>query len=234
MVVPSLYLTTPEAAARTCTAYVRGGGHRWSSRTSPASSTRDDTVHAGRRTRARCATCSACASRSSCRCAPASACALSDGSTAQVWAEAVVLHGAEAVLSYVDGPAAGGPAVTRHRVGAGTAWYVSTRAATTSTPCCAGPTPTPGVTPAARLPDGVEVVRRDGDGGLVLVASTTATEPAPTVTASGTELLTGLRRAGRRWSCRPGEVRVVRAHAPMVASVHTCDRPWSDHGGIAS
>ncbi|MEU7878542.1 beta-galactosidase [Microbispora bryophytorum] len=42
---------------------------------------------------------------------------------ATVWSEVVHLDGAEAVARYPGG----GPAVTRHRVGAGTAWYVSTR-----------------------------------------------------------------------------------------------------------
>src|SRR6185369_2845396 len=41
----------------------------------------------------------------------------------------VRLAGAAAVLSYVDGPAPGGPAVTRHERGSGVAWYVSTRLA---------------------------------------------------------------------------------------------------------
>ncbi|MEU8277045.1 beta-galactosidase [Microbispora bryophytorum] len=42
---------------------------------------------------------------------------------ATVWSEVVHLDGAEAAARYPGG----GPAVTRHRVGAGTAWYVSTR-----------------------------------------------------------------------------------------------------------
>ncbi|MET7417658.1 beta-galactosidase [Dactylosporangium sp. NPDC005555] len=54
---------------------------------------------------------------------------LSDGSSADVWTEAVVPTGARTVLHYVDGPAPGGPAVTRHAHGRGSAWYVSTRLA---------------------------------------------------------------------------------------------------------
>jgi beta-galactosidase len=54
---------------------------------------------------------------------------LCDGSAADVWAEDVHLAGAATVLSYVDGPAAGGPAVTRHARGRGAAWYISTRPA---------------------------------------------------------------------------------------------------------
>jgi beta-galactosidase len=46
----------------------------------------------------------------------------------------VRLAGAKPVIRYADGPAAGGPAVTRHELGAGQAWYVSARtdAATTA------------------------------------------------------------------------------------------------------
>src|SRR5690606_40376000 len=50
-----------------------------------------------------------------------------DEMTGDVWAEDVRLDGADPVWAYTDGPAAGGPAVTRYRYGAGTAWYVSTR-----------------------------------------------------------------------------------------------------------
>jgi beta-galactosidase len=46
---------------------------------------------------------------------------------ADTWAEDLELAGAEAVASYVDGPAGGLPAVTRRQVGSGTAWYVATR-----------------------------------------------------------------------------------------------------------
>ena len=41
------------------------------------------------------------------------------------WAEAVRLAGAKAVARYGDGPAAGGPAVTRYELGDGQSWYVS-------------------------------------------------------------------------------------------------------------
>jgi beta-galactosidase len=52
--------------------------------------------------------------------------ALSDGSTGSVWTDEIVLDGAEAVATYVTGPAAGGASVTRHRLGDGLGWYVST------------------------------------------------------------------------------------------------------------
>ncbi|MEP7762725.1 beta-galactosidase [Sanguibacter sp. 25GB23B1] len=52
---------------------------------------------------------------------------LSDGSEAGTWSEQVELAGAEVVATYADGEVAGSPAVTRHPVGEGDAWYVSTR-----------------------------------------------------------------------------------------------------------
>ena len=45
-----------------------------------------------------------------------------------MWTEAVILAGAKPVAWYADGPAAGGPAITRHDLGAGRAWYLSARA----------------------------------------------------------------------------------------------------------
>ncbi|MFD0392590.1 beta-galactosidase trimerization domain-containing protein [Streptomyces nogalater] len=50
-----------------------------------------------------------------------------DGPGHGVWSEFVVPRGAETVWRYADGLTAGRPAVTRHRFGRGTAWYVSTR-----------------------------------------------------------------------------------------------------------
>lgn len=48
---------------------------------------------------------------------------LSDGTTCDFWSEPVQLTGATATATYPDG----NPAITRHEVGAGTAWYISTR-----------------------------------------------------------------------------------------------------------
>ncbi|WP_326552929.1 beta-galactosidase [Micromonospora sp. NBC_01813] len=58
---------------------------------------------------------------------PDAAVALTGGRTGRLWQERFTLHGADQVLAYRDGPLAGAPAVTRRRVGAGTAWYLSTR-----------------------------------------------------------------------------------------------------------
>jgi beta-galactosidase len=83
--------------------------------------------------------------------------------TADVWTEAVILAGAKPVAWYADGPAAGGPAVTRHDLGDGRAWYVSARtdAATTAAVLAAAcesaslvPPAVPGMAGAGPLPAG--------------------------------------------------------------------------------
>jgi beta-galactosidase len=129
------------------------------------------------------------------------------GGPADAWAEMVHLAGAEAVLRYADGPAAGAPAITRHSLGSGQAWYISTRLTAdllgqVLTEACAGA----GV--AFRPGDGVEVVlRRDEQHTFVTVINHGDHEAELPV--SGLELLTGARCAA---SLRvpAGEVRVVR------------------------
>ncbi|MFJ6181600.1 beta-galactosidase [Streptomyces sp. NPDC092295] len=136
-----------------------------------------------------------------------------DGTSADadVWSEFVIPDGAETVWSYDDGPAAGGPAVTRHRYGAGTAWYVSTRLspaglATVLRAACDDA----GLTDRGTLPRDMEVVRRSGDSGEYLFLINHSAQPARVpLPDSGTELLSGERVAGRL-TVPPGSVRVVR------------------------
>ncbi|GGM07824.1 beta-galactosidase [Micromonospora yangpuensis] len=117
---------------------------------------------------------------------------LSDGGTARIWTETVRLTGARPVATYTGGPLAGQPAVTRHRFGAGTAWYLSTRPddatyqrLVTRVAGHAGVGP---VCPGA--PAGVEAVRRRGPGAswLFLLNHTDRTQRVP---ADGVDLLTG-------------------------------------------
>ncbi|MFC7328411.1 beta-galactosidase [Marinactinospora rubrisoli] len=110
------------------------------------------------------------------------------------WSERVHLAGAEAVAGYAAGPLAGLPAVTRHRHGAGTAWYVSTRLSDDAfgrllglaAPHVAG---APG---AGAVPAGVEVVRRHRDG-TAWVFVLNHTEAAHRLDVEGL----GLRRGAR-------------------------------------
>jgi beta-galactosidase len=109
---------------------------------------------------------------------------------ATVWAEDLVLDGAEVVATYADGPAPGGAAVTRHRHGSGTGWYVST------CPDVEGLAPLmdavyadAGVVPPG-LPAELEVVRRHGEEADYVVAVNHAPHEAE-LPVTGTDLLTG-------------------------------------------
>jgi beta-galactosidase len=89
---------------------------------------------------------------------------LDDGSTGTVWTELTHLAGATAVASYVDGPVAGAPAVTRHRVGEGEAWYVATRLdAAAKSDLVRRLCDAAGVSAPLEVPSGVEVVRRESE-----------------------------------------------------------------------
>ncbi|MFB6979572.1 beta-galactosidase [Streptomyces scopuliridis] len=131
--------------------------------------------------------------------------------TGDVWSEFVVPRGAETVWTYADGLAAGHPAITRHRRGRGTAWYVSTRldsgALDTILDAAAEDA---GIAPRTGLPRDIEVVRRTGEGGDYLFAvNHTGTDTKVPLPAHGTELLTGERAAGRL-GLPAGAVRVVK------------------------
>jgi len=152
-----------------------------------------------------------------------------DGSgtgTGTVWAEAVELLGAQSVLSYVDGPAAGGPAVTRHRFGAGTAWYVSSRPdPATLREILRRAAADAGVAFDSETPDTLELVRReaaDGTGYLFAInhGDTAVAVPERAVSAperhegpghppGRADLLTGETFAGPV-EVPPGGVRVLR------------------------
>lgn len=136
-----------------------------------------------------------------------------DGSelTGDVWTEFVVPRGAETVWTYADGLTAGHPAVTRHRLGAGSAWYVSTRLGAEGLDALIGwAADDARVAPRADLPRDVEVVRRTGESGTyVFAVNHTASDAKVPLDAHGTELLTGERAAGRL-AVPAGAVRVVR------------------------
>jgi beta-galactosidase len=128
-----------------------------------------------------------------------------------VWTEFVVPRGAETVWTYADGLTAGRPAVTRHRLGGGTAWYVSTRLGAEGLDTVLGRAAADArVAPRDGLPRDVEVVRRTGGTGTYLFAvNHTASDAQVPLEAPGTELLTG-ERAADRLAVPAGAVRVVR------------------------
>lgn len=91
--------------------------------------------------------------------------------TGDLWTDVVMPRGAETVWSYADGIPAGRPAVTRNRLGKGTAWYVSTRLSgphldAVLDRACADAA----IAPRTGLSRDVEVVRRSGDNGTYLFA----------------------------------------------------------------
>jgi beta-galactosidase len=114
---------------------------------------------------------------------------LDNGWTGRIWTEHARAETATVLASYADGPVAGCPAVTRHEIGAGAAWYLGTRLAgadLASLLRSAGATP---LLPDA--PPSLEAVRRqhaDGRGYLFLINQGHADA---TVAAAGTDLLTG-------------------------------------------
>ena len=96
---------------------------------------------------------------------------LDDGTVGSVWSELLDLDGAEALASYAEGPLAGVPAITRHSVGEGAAWYLATRLAggdldrlVTRLAEAAD------VHPPYACPPGVELVRRTSATGSFLFA----------------------------------------------------------------
>lgn len=124
---------------------------------------------------------------------------LDDATTADLWSEKMHLTGATAVRSYTDGVLAGFPAVTRHDVGVGTAWYAATRLDDEATSRLtdalvaeAGVQPT-----VVSLPTGVEVVRRHGESedSFLFVLNHTADDII--LPGRGTDLLTDTTHDGK-------------------------------------
>jgi beta-galactosidase len=131
---------------------------------------------------------------------------LTSGATGTIWADDIRLRGAESVADYADGPAAGKPAVTRNRIGAGTAWYVST--ALDGPDLKALLAEVGAARPAfAGLPETVEVVRRVGaDAEYVTVIN--HGERDETVAIAGYEMVGGSEVG--ELAVPAGAVRVVR------------------------
>ncbi len=129
---------------------------------------------------------------------------------ADVWSEDLELTGAEAVGTFVDGPAQGQPAVTRQPHGDGAAWYAATRLSPTGTDTLVRRLlDEAGIPVLEALPPGVEVTRRragDGRGWLFVVNHTEAPAELP---AQGHELVTDTSIDGVL-RVPPGGVAVVR------------------------
>ncbi|WP_405151939.1 beta-galactosidase [Sphaerisporangium sp. NBC_01403] len=108
-----------------------------------------------------------------------------------VWSERVEPRGATALGWYEGGDLDGLPAITRHRHGAGQAFYVSTRLdddAYAAVLAAAG-------VPSAPVPPGVELVRRSG-GGAGWLFALNHTAAGHEVAVAGTDLVTGRETRG--------------------------------------
>ncbi|GAB4084687.1 beta-galactosidase [Myceligenerans cantabricum] len=132
------------------------------------------------------------------------------GLTGTVWADDVVVAGADVVGTYADGPKPGGAAVTRHRHGAGTGWYVSTSFdVETLATVMADVYADAGLTPSD-VPEDVEVVRRHGAGAEYVIAINHGDEDAKLpLDGPATDLLTG-QEGGGDAVVPAGGVRVLR------------------------
>ncbi|WP_422741112.1 beta-galactosidase [Micromonospora sp. WMMD754] len=134
---------------------------------------------------------------------------LDDGARADVWTEWLHAEGAEVLAAYADGPLPGVPALTRHAVGAGAAWYVGTRLDDAATDrLVARLLAEAGVRPPVAAPAGVEVVRRrSAERSWLFVVN--HTDGSARLPATGVELLSGERCDGEL-VVPAGEVAVVR------------------------
>ncbi|MFJ5520911.1 beta-galactosidase [Streptomyces griseoluteus] len=138
---------------------------------------------------------------------------LDDGTLARDWAERVEPQGCSVVLRFADnpggGPAAGGPAVSRHAYGRGNARYVATRpSGRTLRDLLRALAEEAGVRPVAA--EGVEAVRRSGPRGSYLFLIN-HTDDDVTVPVRGTGLLDA--QVGDSSAVVPaGGVVVVREH----------------------
>jgi beta-galactosidase len=202
VLVPSLYLTTP-AAADNLTTYVRNGGTLVVSYFSGIVDG-NDAVHPGGHPGAF-RELLGLSVEEFLPLREGERVRLDDGSCGDVWAEDLVLDGAEAIRHYTEGPAAGQAAITRHRLGRGTAWYISTRL---SAHDLAAVLRDAGLPPHAGVPEDLEVVRRVGPEHEYLFAINHGERDA-TLAGDGDELLTGASCSGDL-VVPAGGVRVVR------------------------
>lgn len=139
---------------------------------------------------------------------------LDSGAHASLWTERLRTTHATVVASYVDGPLAGVPAVTRTARGRGAAWYVATALdAPDLRDLVRDVVRDAGVVAAGPEGDGsIEVVRRAGDGrSYVFVVNHAHHDHEHPVT--GHELVTDRRAAGSV-HVPAGTVRVVREDTP--------------------
>ena len=125
-----------------------------------------------------------------------------------VWADDLALEGADVVGSFLDGPAAGQPCLTRHRHGAGHGWYLATRIDVAGLAEILRPVYLDAGIELSGLPEDLEVVVRHGPRANYTLAINHGTAAA-VVPGPGEDLLTG-ERSTTSFAVAPGGARVVR------------------------
>jgi beta-galactosidase len=113
--------------------------------------------------------------------------ALGEG-TGRIWSERVRLAGARAVTDFASGPDAGHPAVTRHALGAGVAWYTATAPSDLDS-LLRTVLDAAGIERPSHLPATLEVVRRGGHLFLLNHADGPVEAYGVTVPAGGSAVI---------------------------------------------
>ncbi|MFJ8470984.1 beta-galactosidase [Kitasatospora sp. NPDC094011] len=135
---------------------------------------------------------------------------------AECWSEWIETEGAETLARYGSGELTGRPAVTRHRHGTGSAWYLGCHLGPDTGRVLDLPLAEAGTGPELPgLPDGVEATRRratDGTEYLFLLNHGPADRTVP-LDCPGTDLLTGT-ATGDTLTLAPLGAAVLRLPAP--------------------
>ncbi|TDB78260.1 beta-galactosidase [Micromonospora sp. KC723] len=132
------------------------------------------------------------------------------GARTDVWSERVVPAGAETIETFGSGPDAGHPAITRNTVGSGSAWYVAAKLdAAALTRVLRRVTAEAGIVPAVPVGADVEAVRRSGPDTDYLFLINHDAERSTTVTATGRDLLTGVEHDSGQVPLEPSGVVVL-------------------------
>jgi beta-galactosidase len=137
--------------------------------------------------------------------------ALDNGWSGHRWSELLDVSGdgdTEVVARYDGGDLHGRPAITKRRVGAGWAWYVSTDLDDSDLDALLERViEESGVTPVAEVSPGVEAVRRTSASGSYLFLINHSSEEG-WASVAGTDLLSGIEHADRV-TLAPGSVAVI-------------------------
>ncbi|WP_243077095.1 beta-galactosidase [Microbacterium sp. SS28] len=134
--------------------------------------------------------------------------ALASGAIAVDWTERIRATDAEVLDTYAEGPLAGLPAVTRRRVGAGQAWYVSADLNEGLGPLVDDVAAAAGVAPRVPVVAGVEAIRRvSGESSWLFLVNHGTTDAL--VPADGYDLVAETPVSGAV-TLPAGEVAVVR------------------------